>query len=114
MNRVAEVDLKGTLKQSDVVLGGTALGRPYTSGAFSVGGKNRLAFTLGRDERPADLALLQPGKDPRVLTDLNSDLMGQREMARVERMTWASSHDGLEIEGWIMKPPGFDPEKATQ
>ena len=64
MNRVAEVDLKGTLKQSDVVLGGTALGRPYTSGAFSVGGKNKLAFTLGRDDRPADLAVLQPGKAP--------------------------------------------------
>ena len=112
MNRVAEVDLKGQLQQSDVVLGGTALGRPYTSGAFSVGGKNRLAFTLGRDDRPADLALLQFGKAPRVLTDLNSDLMGQREMARVERMTWASSHDGLEIEGWIMKPPGFDPKKT--
>ena len=112
MNRVAEVDLKGKLKQSGAVLGGTALGRPYTSGAFSVGGKNQLAFTLGRDDRPADLALLQPGKQPRALTDLNSDLMGQREMAHVERMTWASSHDGVEIEGWIMKPPGFDPEKS--
>lgn len=112
MNRVAQVDLKGELKQSDVVLGGTALGRPYTSGGFSVGGKNQLAFTLGRDDRPADLALLQPGKQPRVLTDLNSDLMGQREMARVERMTWASSHDELEIEGWIMKPPGFDPKQT--
>ena len=112
MNRVAQVDLKGELKQSDIVLGGTALGRPYTSGEFSVGGKNQLAFTLGRDDRPADLALLQPGKQPRVLTDLNSDLMGQREMARVERMTWASSHDGLEIEGWIMKPPGFDPKQT--
>ena len=112
MNRVAQVDLKGELKQSDIVLGGTALGRPYTSGGFSVGGKNQLAFTLGRDDRPADLALLQPGKQPRVLTDLNSDLMGQRKMAHVERMTWASSHDGLEIEGWIMKPPGFDPKQT--
>lgn len=112
MNRVAQVDLKGELKQSDIVLGGTSIGRPYTSGGFSVGGKNQLAFTLGRDDRPADLALLQPGKQPRVLTDLNSDLMGQREMARVERMTWASSHDGLEIEGWIMKPPGFDPKQT--
>jgi len=112
MNRVAQVDLKGELKQSDIVLGGTALGRPYTSGEFSVGGKNQLAFTLGRDDRPADLALLQAGKQPRVLTDLNSDLMGQRKMAHVERMTWASSHDGLEIEGWIMKPPGFDPKQT--
>ncbi len=112
MNRAAQVDLKGELKQSDIVLGGTALGRPYTSGEFSVGGKNQLAFTLGRDDRPADLALLQPGKQPRVLTDLNSDLMGQRKMAHVERMTWASSHDGLEIEGWIMKPPGFDPKQT--
>jgi dipeptidyl aminopeptidase/acylaminoacyl peptidase len=111
MTRVAEVDLKGTLKQSDIVLGGTALGRPYTSGAFSVGGKGRLAFTLGRDDRPADLALMRPGKTPRVLTNLNDDLMGQRDMARVERITWASSHDAMDIEGWVMKPPGFNPEK---
>ena len=112
MTRVAEVDLKGRLKQSDIVLGGTALGRPYTSGVFSVGGKGHLVFTLGRDDRPADLALMRPGKAPRLLTDLNNDLMGQREMARVERMTWASSHDGLEVEGWVMKPPGFDPNKT--
>ena len=112
MNRVARVDLKGRLKQSDIVLGGTALGRPYTSGVFSVGGKGHLVFTLGRDDRPADLALMRPGKAPRVLTDLNNDLMGQREMARVERMTWASSHDGLEVEGWVMKPPSFDPNKT--
>ena len=111
MARIAEVDLKGNLTQADVVLGGTALGRPYTSGAFSVGGKDRIAYTLGRDDRPADLALMRSGKSSLQLTDLNSDLMGQREMSRVERMVWPSSHDGLEIEGWVMKPPGFDPDK---
>ena len=111
MARIAEVDLKGNLKQADIVLGGTALGRPYTSGTFSVGGKGRIAYTLGRDDRPADLALMRSGKQPLQLTDLNSDLMGQREMSRVERMVWPSSHDGLEIEGWVMKPPGFDPDK---
>lgn len=111
MARIAEVDLKGNLKQADIVLGGTALGRPYTSGAFSVGGKDRIAYTLGRDDRPADLALMRSGKSSLQLTDLNSDLMGQREMSRVERMVWPSSHDGLEIEGWVMKPPGFDPGK---
>ena len=109
--RIAEVDLKGNLRQADIVLGGTALGRPYTSGTFSVGGEGRIAYTLGRDDRPADLALMRSGKQPLQLTDLNSDLMGQREMSRVERMVWPSSHDGLEIEGWVMKPPGFDPEK---
>ena len=54
---------------------------------------------------------MRSGKQPLQLTDLNNDLMGQREMSRVERMVWPSSHDGLEIEGWVMKPPGFDPEK---
>jgi dipeptidyl aminopeptidase/acylaminoacyl peptidase len=111
MGRIAKVDLKGNLRQADIVLGGTALGRPYTSGTFSVGGEGRIAYTLGRDDRPADLALMRSGKQPLQLTDLNSDLMGQREMSRVERMVWPSSHDGLEIEGWVMKPPGFDPEK---
>ena len=54
MARIAEVDLKGNLKQADIVLGGTALGRPTPSGTFSVGGKDRIAYTLGRDDRPAD------------------------------------------------------------
>ena len=111
VGRVAEVDLKGRLRTNDITIGGTALGRPYASGAFSIGGKDRLAYTLGQDDRPADIALMRQGKEPLQLTDLNSDLMGQREMSRTERMVWPSSHDGLMIEGWVMKPPGFDPAK---
>ena len=112
MVRVAKIDLRGKLRQSDIVLGGTAIGRPYTSGSFSVGGKGRLGYTLGRDDRPADVALMRPGKTPLKLTDLNGDLMGQRQMTRAERITWPSSHDAMMIEGWVMKPPGFDPAKS--
>ena len=44
--------MKGNLKQADVVLDGATLGR-LTSGTFSIGGKDRIAYTLGRDDRPA-------------------------------------------------------------
>ena len=111
VGRAAEVDLNGKLRKAEIVIGGTAIGRPYTSGAFSVAGDARLAFTQGRDDRPADIAVFRPGKAPLQLTDLNSDLMGQRQMARVERLVWPSSHDELMIEGWVMKPPGFDPSR---
>lgn len=109
--RIAQIDLKGKMKTTNAKLGGTTIGRPYSSGSFSVGGKDRIAFTLGRDDRPADLAVLKGMNSSVTLTDLNSDVFGHKAMGRAEQMTWPSSHDGQTIEGWIVKPPGFDPEQ---
>jgi acylaminoacyl-peptidase len=32
-------------------------------------------------------------------------------MAEVERITWQSSHDDREIEGWVAYPPGYEAER---
>ena len=79
--RIAEVDLKGKLKQADVVLGAQHWDALAT--ARSRSGVKTVLPTLGRDDRPADLALVQSGKQPLQLTDPNSDHMGQREMSRL-------------------------------
>ena len=34
-----------------------------------------------------------------------------KTLGAVEEITWKSSHDGREIQGWIVKPPDFDPAK---
>jgi acylaminoacyl-peptidase len=45
------------------------------------------------------------------VTALNEDLLSQVNLATIEEMNWKSSADGLGIQGWLAKPPGFDPGK---
>lgn len=91
-------------------LGGTSLGRPYTSGSYDVADSGAVAWTQGRHDRPADL-FARTGSRTRQLTQLNEDLLAHRVLGAINRITYASSHDGTEIEGWYVTPPGFDPKK---
>ena len=65
-------------------VGGTDLGRPYTSGMFSVARNGRAAFTSNTSSRPSDVAIVAPGGAPRVLTALNDDLFGNKTLGEVE------------------------------
>jgi len=111
--KLARVDLSG--KITTVVegsVGGTTLGRPYASGGFSVSSKERLVFTRGNPQRPADLVSVDVrGRHEKQLTFLNEDLLGHRELAQLQEIRVASSHDGREIQGWLALPPGFDRNK---
>ena len=91
-------------------ISGTTLGRPYLSGTYDVSDRGALAWTQGRHDRPADI-FVRSGSRSRQLTQLNEDLLAFRELGDVHRITYASSHDGTEIEGWYVTPPGFDPTK---
>jgi dipeptidyl aminopeptidase/acylaminoacyl peptidase len=46
----------------------------------------------------------------RVLVDVNKDVLGDRTIADAEEI-WATSKDGLKVQGWLMKPANFDPSK---
>ena len=41
------------------------------------------------------------------LTAVNDDVLAGKELAQTEEI-WYTSKDGLKIQGWIVKPPGFD------
>lgn len=107
---IARVDLaQGRLSTLARDYGGTSMGRPYTGGALSAAG-GRIAYTQGRADRPADIAVIAGGKTRR-LTDLSDALLSQRELGRVEEIEFASSADQRRIQGWIVYPPGFDAGK---
>ncbi|MBI3132851.1 MAG: S9 family peptidase [Acidobacteria bacterium] len=91
-------------------LGGTSMGRPYTGSAMSAAG-GKVAYTRGTPHRPADVALVGRDKKVRVLTDLGTGLLDQRNLGRVEPLTWASGHDRREVQGWLVHPPDFNPAK---
>ena len=107
MNRLMRVDLEGEITELTDALGGLAIGRPYTSGAYSVSDGGTVAYTHGTALRPSDVAVLEDG-ETRVLTDLNSDLLDHRALGDVEEITWQAP-DGLEIQGWIVRPPNAEP-----
>ena len=108
--KVARIALDGTVETLVDDVGGTSIGRPYGGGSFTVSAGGALAYTATDPTRPADV-VLHHGTTHRRLTALNDDLLPHRELGRVEEIVFASSHDGLEIQGWIVEPPGFDPEK---
>jgi dipeptidyl aminopeptidase/acylaminoacyl peptidase len=92
-------------------LGGGDLGRPYGGGSFSVSDAGRVAYTVSRPEVPADVAVAERGAAARTITHLNDDLFAGKELASIEAIEFDSSADQRRIQGWILKPPGFDATK---
>ena len=62
---------------------------------------------------PPDVAAVDR-KGLRRVTALNEDLLAHRALGEVEEIRYESSHDGREIQGWIVKPPGFDPARSGE
>jgi acylaminoacyl-peptidase len=110
-SKVAFVNLDGTVATLASNLGGLSIGRPYSGGSYSVADNGNFAYTYSRPDHPADLAVASPGQEPRRLTALNEDLFGHKTLGEVEEIWYESSHDGRRIQGWIVKPPDFDPAK---
>ena len=108
---VAYVTTAGVTRQFTDQVGGTTLGRPYTSGDFTVTNDGRVLFSRSAADRPADLAIIDRVGTISSLTDLNGDVLGNRSLAAVEQIDIQSSIDGLPLQAWVALPPGFDPAK---
>ena len=66
--------------------------------------------TRSTPREPGDLyvyRLDRPGQQKR-LTEVNADVLRDVELGEVEEIRYPS-RGGLEIQGWIVKPPDFDP-----
>lgn len=91
-------------------MSGQVFGRPYTSSGFSISDNGRFAALIGSGQDLSNIGVgTRRSRDVRQITDVNADVLGQRDLAEIEEMTWESSADGREIQGWIAYPPGFDP-----
>ena len=90
--------------------------RQITEGAHqfnpsSIAGDGTAAGLLSTPTRPGAVAVtsLRSGA-LRRLTDLNAEILADVELSDYEEI-WYDSYDGLPIQGWIIKPPGFDPSR---
>lgn len=111
ITKVALAALDSKVETLSSGVGGTDLGRPYASGSFTVGKNGRVAFTATTPSRPADVAIASRGGKARLLTSLNEDLFGHKQLGTVEAIWYESSAAKRKIEAWVVKPPGFDATK---
>ncbi|MEL6658750.1 MAG: S9 family peptidase [Bacteroidota bacterium] len=110
--KIAYLSTSGALRDVTSNLGGTSIGRPYPGGSFSLSNNGRIAFTHSTTSEPAALAVVSAnGGEPEVLSALNADLLAHRELGVVEEVRYQSSFDQRPIQGWIVKPPNYDPEQ---
>ena len=109
--KLAFTNWEGKVTELAGDLGGLSLGRPYGGSQFNIGPNGKYAFTHSTPDHPADLALGKKGGSSKVVTRLNEDLFGYIKLGEVEEIWYESSYDQQKIQGWICKPPNFDPSK---
>jgi len=75
--------------------------------------RDLIAAAVAADfEHPQDVVrvnLRQPAQIAR-LTDVNGDVLAGKQIAKVEEV-WYTSTGNTRVQGWIVKPPSFDPAK---
>ncbi len=108
--KIGHITLSGKVTTITENLGGLSLGRPYNAAEYTVSNNGKFAYTLGGTNHPSDLAV-SDGKTTKRLTAVNDDLFSFRNLGNVEEIWWKSSYDQKDIQGWIVTPPNFDPNK---
>ncbi len=90
--------------------------RPVTQGNHRINlssmTANRIAVgTLTSPHEPGDVVIFDLRRPQfRQLTAVNADVLHGRTLGEVEEI-WYPSVDGLRIQGWVVKPPDFDPAR---
>lgn len=73
--------------------------------------KNGKIYFVGlRDYKLQEVYKLEPGCNEKQITEFNEWVLKERKISKPERFTFFSD-DGVEIEGWIIKPVDFDNSK---
>ncbi len=88
-----------------------SLDSAYSSGNFSVSANGTFTFNLGGPQTLSEIGVRTVDGTIKQVSNLNKDLFTQRELGEVEEVWWESSLDKRKIQGWLIKPPGFDPAK---
>ncbi|HEU4632300.1 MAG TPA: S9 family peptidase [Gemmatimonadaceae bacterium] len=100
-------ELDPRTKQVTTILGG----RRVVSGVQYDSSESHITFISTDLTHPTELFVADAdGKNERKLTSFNDKLNAEVAWSDAERFTYKSV-DGLEIEGWLMKPYGYQPGK---
>jgi len=90
--------------------------RPVTKGSqlLSISSMDRAGNMVGvvsTSLEPNDVAIFSArNPTPKQLTAVNDDILAGKSLGAVEEI-WYPTADGMRIQGWLVKPPGFDAKK---
>lgn len=86
-------------------------GNHYLSG-FSIADNGQVAATLSTFYRPGFLVTFNLQKPEKIieLVDVNADILAGVKLGQAEEM-WFKSPDGLDLQGWLIKPAEFEAGK---
>jgi dipeptidyl aminopeptidase/acylaminoacyl peptidase len=114
---IVDAPLKGKNALYEMTLDGKAklIENNGSAGSIDVAPDGRtIYYTLSTLRRPADIySLTRPAKGTgqrKQLTRENDALLAQLTMGATEDMWWTGA-DGAQVQGHLIKPPNFDPNK---
>jgi dipeptidyl aminopeptidase/acylaminoacyl peptidase len=109
-----DADTRGASHVFEVAAGGGAV-RQVTTGPRQLGSISTsrdgawMAYTSTNAETPAEVFISKgDGSAERKLTSFNDAWLAEVERVPAERLVWKVA-DGSEIEGWLVKPVGYQP-----
>ncbi len=86
----------------------TVSGGPRRLAAFALAADGRLVYAAGDASHPFELfAAASDGEGERRLTDHNRALLDEVALSPAEEIRFASQAGDVELQGWVLKPPGF-------
>jgi len=83
------------------------IGGPRSVGAYALGAAGAIAALISEPHLPSEVFVFDDGA-LRRLTHVNDALLEDLRLGEVEYVHFASK-DGTRIEGFVVKPPGFEP-----
>lgn len=86
--------------------GKVALVASGTFDGYTVSCDGAIAYAMGRTDRPADVAVKEPGGPPRLLTARNDTVLATKTLATVRPLEVRSSLDRHAVGAWLTLPPG--------
>ena len=76
-------------------------------GSFSVGKDGTLAYTFTSTRDMAELYVKNGSAAPRILTDLNAEVLRGKQLGDVESFTFVSNDNKFDVESFLTKPAGM-------
>lgn len=91
--------------------------KPVTTGrqvlsVTSINPNGSAVGVMSTASHPTDVVALNLNAPSNIkwLTDVNDDVLSGKTLGTTEEI-WFTSKDGMKIQGWIVKPPDFDPNR---
>ena len=75
-----------------------------SGGSLSVALDGTVAFAFSDAVTPSEIALVTPGRAPRVLTRNNTEYVASRRVNPVESLRYRAADDREDIHAWLVKP----------